>query len=87
MAFEVEYSTRFVRTSSRLSPELKEEILERVEQLKDLKNHKRPKVHKLKGKLKDVWSFSVNYRIRITFFKPRKNVILLETVGTHDEVY
>jgi len=87
MAYTVEYSTRFIRAFRKVGPALQEEIIERVELLKDPHNHERLKVHKLSGKLKGVWSFSVNYRIRITFAKPRKNVVVLETIGTHDEVY
>lgn len=87
MVFSIEYSTRFVRTFRKLEADLQEEVVEKVESLKEARNHKRLKVHKLGGALKDVWSFSVNYRIRVTFFRPKKNVIVLETVGTHDEVY
>lgn len=87
MALTIEYSTRFIRTFRKIEPALQEEIVERVEQLKDRKNHKRLNIHKLSGKLKNIWSFSINYRVRITFSRPKKNVIVLETVGTHDEVY
>ena len=87
MAFTIEYSSRFIRTFRKMSADLQDEIVEKVDLLKDLRNHKRLKVHKLSGKLRSVWSFSINYRIRATFAKPKKNVIVLETVGTHDEVY
>lgn len=87
MLYTIEYSTRFIRTFRKIKPDLQEEIIEKVELLKNASNHKRLKVHKLTGKLKGIWSFSVNYRIRITFAKPKKNILVLETVGTHDEVY
>lgn len=87
MRITVEYSSRFIRTIRKIDIDLQEEILEKIELLKDSDNHKRLKVHKLTGKLKSIWSFSVNYRIRITFSKQKKNTIVLETVGTHDEVY
>ena len=87
MVYTVEYSTRFIRVFRKIAPDLQEEIIEKVELLKDEDNHKRLKVHKLSGKLKSIWSFSVNYKIRVTFVKPKKNVIVLGTVGTHDEVY
>ena len=86
MTYAVEYSTRFIRTFRKVNPALQEEIIERTELLKDSSNHKRLRVHKLSGKLKKVWSFSVNYRVRITFARIKKNVIVLETIGTHDEV-
>ena len=47
------------------------------------------KTHKLSGKLKGLWSFSLGYNLRIVFFfieeKPKKAV--LTDIGTHDEVY
>lgn len=49
----------------------------------------RLKTHKLSGKLKDLWSFSVNYDLRVVFYftkdKPAKAVLV--DIGTHDEVY
>lgn len=87
MAFSVEYSTRFVRAFRKIGADLQQEIIEKVEMLKYPANHRKLKVHRLSGKLKNIWSFSVNYRIRITFSKQKKNIFVLETVGTHDEVY
>lgn len=47
------------------------------------------KTHKLSGKLKDLWSFSLDYDIRVVFYftkdKPKKAVLV--DIGTHDEVY
>jgi len=47
------------------------------------------KTHKLSGKLKDLWSFSIDYDLRVVFYftkdKPKKVVFV--DVGTHDEVY
>jgi mRNA-degrading endonuclease YafQ of YafQ-DinJ toxin-antitoxin module len=47
------------------------------------------KTHKLSGKLKDLWSFSLGYDLRIIFYftkdNPKKAVLV--DIGTHDEVY
>jgi len=47
------------------------------------------RTHKLSGKLKSLWSFSIDYNLRIVFFftkdKPAKAVLV--DIGTHDEVY
>ena len=47
------------------------------------------KTHKLTGKLKDLWSFSVDYDHRVVFFftKERPKRVILIDIGTHDEVY
>ncbi len=52
--------------------------------------HPQLKTHKLKGKLKNCWACSVEYDLRIVFEVVKYNseeVILLQTIGTHDEVY
>jgi addiction module RelE/StbE family toxin len=52
--------------------------------------HPHLKTHKLKGKFKGAWSCSASYDLRIVFLfveYQESEAILLETVGTHDEVY
>lgn len=44
------------------------------------------RTHKLLGKLKNYWSFSINYQYRIVFRFIDKNKILFVDVGTH-EIY
>jgi mRNA interferase YafQ len=48
------------------------------------------RTHKLKGELKDSWACSAGYDLRIVFkfveFEGTQ-AILLESIGTHDEVY
>ncbi len=47
------------------------------------------KTHKLSGKLKNLWSFTVEYDLRVIFYftedKPKKVVFI--DIGTHKEVY
>jgi mRNA-degrading endonuclease YafQ of YafQ-DinJ toxin-antitoxin module len=45
------------------------------------------KTHKLSGDLEGLWSFSVNYEIRVIFKLIGKNKVLLIDIGTHEEVY
>jgi addiction module RelE/StbE family toxin len=51
--------------------------------------NQRLKPHKLSGKLKGLWSFSVEYDVRVVFYftndKPQKAVFV--DIGNHDEVY
>ena len=42
------------------------------------------KIHKLHGPMKDKWSFSVNYKIRIVFEYESKKEIVLLAIGDHD---
>ncbi len=45
------------------------------------------KTHKLSGRLKDYWSFSVEYDLRIIFYFSDKQKVVLIDIGTHKEVY
>jgi addiction module RelE/StbE family toxin len=48
------------------------------------------KTHKLKGEMAGSWACSVGYDLRIVFEFVRHEdaeAVLLQTVGTHDEVY
>lgn len=52
--------------------------------------HPQLKTHKLRGRLKGSWACSVGYDLRIVFqFVTYKgqDALLLEAVGTHEEVY
>lgn len=45
------------------------------------------KAHKLTGKLKGYWAFSVDYDCRVIFKFTGKKEIFLIDIGSHDEVY
>lgn len=52
--------------------------------------HPRLRTHKLKGDLQDSWACSAGYDLRIIFSFVESNntrAILLESIGSHDEVY
>lgn len=48
----------------------------------------RLKTHKLSGKLKDLWSFSIEYDQRVIFYFVNNNskAIFID-IGNHDQVY
>jgi addiction module RelE/StbE family toxin len=78
------FKPRFIKDFKDLENNLQDEILEKIELLKDIKNHKQLKVHKLHGHLNEQWSFSVNYKYRIIFFYESKKDVVLLTLGDHD---
>lgn len=47
----------------------------------------RLKTHKLSGKLKDLWNFSVDYDVRIIFYFVDEQKVIFINIGKHDEVY
>ena len=47
----------------------------------------RLRTHKLSGKLRELWSFTVEYDVRVVFYFLPQNRVMFEDIGTHDEVY
>ena len=45
------------------------------------------RTHKLSGKLKDMWSFSIEYDERVLFYFTDNNKAVFVDIGNHDEVY
>jgi mRNA interferase YafQ len=86
-------SKSFVRDAKRLlrrNPQLSKGIKETLNLLEVDIFHPYLSTHKLKGSLKHCWSCSVAYDVRIVFEIVRaenEEAILLQTIGTHDEVY
>ena len=80
----IRYKPSFVRDFKKLPIELQEEALERIDLFKDVENHKKSKVHKLKGRLEDSYSFSVTYSHRIVFSYESKDTVVFLAVGSHN---
>lgn len=80
---KVLYSPCFVRRYKKLPDKIKD-LIEDNEKI-FLKNpfDKRLKTHKLTGKLKGFWSFSVSYKYRIIFEFTDKDTVYLHSIGTH----
>jgi len=80
---KIGYKTSFVRQFDVLEENLQVEVLEKIELFKNPQNHRQLKVHKLHGELKNSYSFSVNYKIRIVFEYLSKDEVALLTIGDH----
>lgn len=83
---KVKYSSKFFKDLKQL-PKSQLKSLSRQEKI-FLQNPFDPrlKTHKLKGKLKEFYSFSVSYHWRIVFHFEKEDVVILDNIGTH-EVY
>lgn len=80
---EIVISKQFARQFRKLNQHLQEEVVEKLELLKDPVNHQPLKVHKLDGRLAGKYSFSVNYKIRVVFSYPIPTEAFLLLVGDH----
>ena len=82
---------RAFKTIIKRKPELKQKIENKLRLLANNPFEPSLRTHKLKGKLSNSWSCSVEYDCRIIFdFVKNSNLeeeILLIDIGTHDEVY
>jgi len=78
---------RFDKQFRKLPQKTQKEFSKRIELfLIDLDN---PilNVHKLSGKMKDLWSFNVSGDIRVVFDKSFGDIVVLEAIGSHSELY
>ena len=81
---QVIYTTEYARSYKRLSPQLKIEVKEKVEQFRDPRNHERLRLHKLHGDMKAYHSFSVNYSVRVIVrIVNKKAIAFIIDVGDH----
>jgi toxin HigB-1 len=66
---------------------LKKRFLARLAAFQKDPFDKQLRTHKLSGNLSDLWSFSVEYDLRVIFyFTADENAVFID-IGTHDEVY
>ena len=69
------------------NPVLKEKFWFAVELFSKDPFNSKLRTHKLSGKLKELWAFSVAYDCRVIFkFLDENKVFLIDIVG-HDEIY
>lgn len=80
----VAYKPTFVRQYQKLPKELQEDVRRAILLFsKDSGDHSLH-THKLKGRLRGFFSFSVNYKYRIVFAYEGKRTAVLHAVGDHD---
>jgi mRNA-degrading endonuclease YafQ of YafQ-DinJ toxin-antitoxin module len=86
-------SAPFVRAARRVvrrSPSASEDLRTTLRLLSEDAFDPRLRTHKLKGSLAGSWACVAGYDLRIVFSfveSEGKESILLETIGTHEEVY
>jgi mRNA interferase YafQ len=86
-------SNSFIRTAKKLlhkKPHLALPVREALSLLAEDAYNPLLRTHKLTGNLQGSWACSAGYDLRIVFSFEKiegKDAILLETIGTHDEVY
>jgi len=80
-------SSHFRRRYKKLNKEIKKRAQEREKVFVANIFDPRIETHKLHGKLKEQWSYSIGYDHRIAFIFLENGDVLYVDVGTHDELY
>lgn len=77
------FTPSFLRQYKKLELDLREEVREKIAQFQKNPRSVSLKAHKLKGKLKGYWSFSVNFQYRIVYEYDNSDTVALLKVGNH----
>lgn len=77
------YSSKFEREYKKLQKEVKKLAEEREVMFRNNPFDPKLNTHKLHGRLKEYWVFSVNDRYRIVFEFSKKDTVWFYSVGDH----
>jgi len=80
---KISYSSKFEREYRKLPLSIKRTAEKQEDIFRADPFDMRLKTHKLKGRLKDFWSFSIDSRYRIIFEFISKQEVWFHSVGTH----
>jgi mRNA-degrading endonuclease YafQ of YafQ-DinJ toxin-antitoxin module len=87
---EVSFSSSFKRVFKKRikgNTELETRFWQKLEQFTVNPFEPGLKMHRLSGKLKEFWSFSVDYDARVLFYFTEDEKAVFVDIGNHDEVY
>jgi mRNA-degrading endonuclease YafQ of YafQ-DinJ toxin-antitoxin module len=90
MSVEVSFSSAFKRAFKKRikgNLDLEEKFWQKLELFTLNPYEPSLKTHKLSGKLKELWSFSVDYDERVLFYFTEGEKAVFVDIGSHDEVY
>ena len=80
----IDYSPEFKRLFKKLPIEIKKEAIEKEKMFRMDIFSKNLKTHKLSGKLKRRYAFSISYTHSIIFTFISKEYVIFHSIGTHD---
>ncbi|QQR83706.1 type II toxin-antitoxin system mRNA interferase toxin, RelE/StbE family [Candidatus Peregrinibacteria bacterium] len=80
---EIEYTRHFIKQFKKIDPSTKALVKKRIQLFQKNCFDPRLRTHKLKGRFKDCYSFSVNYSDRIVFKFTDEDRVAFIDVGNH----
>lgn len=78
------YSTEFVKQLRKIPKEIISIAIKKETIFKENPLHPSLRLHELHGKLKELWSISINGNYRIIFKRKENGDILFISIGKHD---
>lgn len=87
---EIEFSDRFMKSFTKpvsRQPDVAISVLVKVLLFSREPFSRSLALHKLKGRLSEVWSFSVENNLRIIVDRSDPSKVTFVDIGTHDQVY
>jgi addiction module RelE/StbE family toxin len=81
--YSIVYKPSFIKQARKLSDKEYTKLKQRIDLLKDKKNHEFLKVHKLHGEFAHLYSLSITNRIRAIFYYEEAKVIAMVNIGDH----
>jgi YafQ family addiction module toxin component len=82
----ISYSKNFMTQAKKLSPKVRQKLLERIEMFAENPLHPMLRNHQLKGKWKEYRSIDVTGDVRALYLQ-RENEVIFDTIGTHSQLY
>ena len=86
VSFDAAFKRSFKKRIER-NQNLKLKFSEKLAQFIQDPFHPGLKAHKLSGKLQGLWSFSIEYDVRVLFFFVEEDKAVFVDIGSHDQVY
>lgn len=80
----IRFKPSFVRDFKKLPSGVQEAAYEKIAAFETDPSHPSLRTHKLQGKLKDFYSFSITYSHRVIFSYETKDIVVFLAIGTHD---
>jgi len=82
----ISYSKNFITQAKKLSPKVRQKLLERIGVFTENPLHPTLRNHQLKGKWKEYRSIDVTGDVRALYLQ-REDEAIFDTVGTHSQLY
>lgn len=86
MTKRIFYDSDFVKSVKKLPPQIRNKFKESELVFRIDPFSPQLKTHKLHGKMKNYYAFSLNYKYRVIFKLIEKNIVVFVDIGTH-EIY